>query len=286
MHAEPPIYPPMPPPIYRFAPSPNGELHLGHAFSALFAFHAAKRVGGTFLLRIEDIDTTRCRQRFADLILEDLAWLGLDWLKPVRFQSRHLADYSQAQSRLAGQGLLYPCFCTRKSLEASSSAHRDPDGSPLYPGTCRALDSQARAERMASGEPFHLRLDMARAARHTAGLFFTDLGIGDVQAVPDKWGDVILVRKDIGTSYHIAVVVDDALQQITHVTRGRDLFEATHVHRLLQALLGLPVPLYHHHPLINDALGRKLSKSAGDRSLRSLREEGASPADIRQALGF
>jgi glutamyl-Q tRNA(Asp) synthetase len=276
----------MPPPTYRFAPSPNGKLHLGHAFSALFAFHAAKNVGGAFLLRIEDIDTTRCRQRFADLILEDLAWLGLDWLEPVRFQSRHLADYSLAQSRLASQGLLYPCFCTRKSLEASPSAHRDPDGSPLYPGTCRALDPRARAERMASGEPFHLRLDMATAARHAAGLFFTDLGIGDVQAIPHKWGDVILVRKDIGTSYHIAVVVDDALQQVTHVTRGRDLFEATHVHRLLQALLGLPVPLYHHHPLINDALGRKLSKSAGDRSLRSLREEGASPADIRQALGF
>jgi glutamyl-Q tRNA(Asp) synthetase len=271
---------------YRFAPSPNGELHLGHAFSALFAFHAAKHAGGQFLLRIEDIDTTRCRQRFADLLIEDLSWLGLRWLEPVRFQSRHLADYSKAQSRLADQGLLYPCFCTRKTLEASSSGPRDPDGSLLYPGTCRALDLGARAERMTAGEPFHLRLDMARAAQHAADLFFTDLGIGDVPADPRKWGDVILVRKDIGTSYHIAVVVDDAQQDVTHVTRGRDLFEATHIHRLLQALLGLPVPLYHHHPLISDALGRKLSKSAGDRSLRSLREAGASPADIRQALGF
>jgi glutamyl-Q tRNA(Asp) synthetase len=271
---------------YRFAPSPNGELHLGHAFSALFAFHAANQAGGKFLLRIEDIDTTRCRRHFADLLVEDLRWLGLSWPEPVRFQSRHLADYSEAQSRLADQGLLYPCFCTRKIIEASFSGLRDPDGSPLYPGTCRALDPRERAERMAAGEPFHLRLDMARAARHAAGLFFTDLAAGDVPADPHKWGDVILVRKDIGTSYHIAVVVDDALQDVTHVTRGRDLFEATHIHRLLQALLGLPVPLYHHHSLISDALGRKLSKSAGDRSLRSLREEGVSPADIRRALGF
>jgi glutamyl-Q tRNA(Asp) synthetase len=276
----------MPRPTYRFAPSPNGELHLGHAFSALFAFHAAKHAGGTLLLRIEDIDNTRCRQHFADLVIEDLGWLGIRWLEPVRFQSRHLVDYSKAQSQLADQGLLYPCFCTRKSLEILSSGSRDPDGSLLYPGTCRALDPQARAERMAAGEPFHLRLDMTRAAQHAAGLFFTDLGIGDVPADPQKWGDVILVRKDIGTSYHIAVAVDDALQEVTHVTRGRDLFEATHVHRLLQALLGLPVPLYHHHPLISDALGRKLSKSEGDRSLRSLREEGASPADIRQVLGL
>ena len=273
-------------PTYRFAPSPNGELHLGHAFSALFAFHAAKHAGGTLLLRIEDIDNTRCRQHFADLVIEDLSWLGIRWLEPVRFQSRHLADYSKAQSQLADQGLLYPCFCTRKTFETLSSGSRDPDGSLIYPGTCRALDPQARAERMAAGEPFHLRLDMARAAQHAARLFFTDLGIGDVPADPQKWGDVILVRKDIGTSYHIAVAVDDALQEVTHVTRGRDLFEATHIHRLLQALLGLPVPLYHHHPLISDALGRKLSKSEGDRSLRSLREEGASPADIRQALGF
>jgi glutamyl-Q tRNA(Asp) synthetase len=281
-----PIYPVMTRSTYRFAPSPNGELHLGHAFSALFAYHAAKHAGGTFLLRIEDIDTTRCRPHFADLLIEDLGWLGLRWIEPVRFQSRHLADYSNAQSRLLDQGLLYPCFCTRKTIEASSSGARDPDGSPLYPGTCRVLNPQARAERMASGEAFHLRLDMAKAARHAAGLFFTDLGLGDVAADPQKWGDVILVRKDIGTSYHIAVVVDDALQNITHVTRGRDLFEATHVHRLLQALLGLPVPLYHHHRLINDALGRKLSKSAGDRSLRGLRQDGVSPADIRQALGF
>jgi glutamyl-Q tRNA(Asp) synthetase len=271
---------------YRFAPSPNGELHLGHAFSALFAFHAAKRAGGTFLLRVEDIDTTRCRDRFADLIFNDLAWLGLQWPKPVRFQSRHLADYAQAQSRLESEGLLYPCFCTRKIIAASSTGRLDPDGGPLYPGSCRALDPRARAGRMAAGEPFHLRLDMARAVRSAPGLFFTDLGIGDVPADPQKWGDVILARKDIGTSYHIAVVIDDALQEVTHVTRGRDLFEATHIHRLLQALLGLPVPLYHHHPLINDALGRKLSKSAGDRSLRALREEGISPADIRRALAF
>jgi glutamyl-Q tRNA(Asp) synthetase len=272
-------------PTYRFAPSPNGELHLGHAFSALFAFHAAKRAGGTFLLRIEDIDTTRCRDHFADLIFDDLAWLGLHWREPVRFQSRHLADYSRAQTRLESEGLLYPCFCTRKTLEASSSAPRDPDGSPLYPGTCRALDPAARTERMAAGKTFHLRLDMARAAQRAMGLFFTDLGMGDIPADPQKWGDVILVRKDIGTSYHIAVVFDDALQEVTHVTRGRDLFEATHIHRLLQALLGLPAPLYHHHRLINDALGRKLSKSAGDRSLRSLRQEGVSAAAVRQALG-
>jgi glutamyl-Q tRNA(Asp) synthetase len=273
-------------PTYRFAPSPNGELHLGHAFSALFAFHAAKSARGTFLLRIEDIDTTRCRRRYADLIFDDLAWLGLHWLKPVRFQSRHLADYSKAQTRLESQGLLYPCFCTRKILEASPSGPRDPDGGLLYPGTCRALDPETRAERMAAGEPFHLRLDMTSAVRRAAGLSFTDLGAGDIPAEPQKWGDVILVRKDIGTSYHIAVVIDDALQEVTHVTRGRDLFEATHIHRLLQALLGLPAPLYHHHRLINDALGRKLSKSAGGRSLRSLREEGVTAADVRHALGF
>jgi glutamyl-Q tRNA(Asp) synthetase len=272
---------------FRFAPSPNGELHLGHAYSALFAFHAAKSAGGAFLLRIEDIDTTRCRPHFADQILADLAWLGLDWQKPVRVQSRHLADYAEAQARLQDQGLLYPCFCTRKSLQAAAPERHDPDGSLLYPGTCRILDAAVRRGRMQAGEPFNLRLDMARAVERAAGLTFFDLGIdGEIRADPQKWGDVVLVRKEIGTSYHIAVVVDDALQHVTHVTRGQDLFEATHIHRLLQALLGLPAPLYHHHRLIGDELGRKLSKSAGDRSLRSLRESGLTAAAMRHALGF
>jgi len=277
----------MTPPSYRFAPSPNGELHLGHAYSALFTDRAARQGRGTFLLRIEDIDTLRCRPHFAAQIFEDLSWLGLRWEVPVRVQSEHLDDYASAQQRLNEMGLLYPCFCSRQAV-AASAQRSDPDGNPLYPGTCRELSNTARQERIVKGEPFSLRIDMKRARRRLASsLSFHDLGRAKpIEADPRRWGDVILVRKEIGTSYHIAVVVDDALQGITHVTRGMDLFEATHIHRLLQALLDLPSPLYHHHPLISDAEGRKLAKSSLDRSLRSIREAGVMPSTIRQTLEF
>jgi glutamyl-Q tRNA(Asp) synthetase len=274
-------------PIYRFAPSPNGELHLGHAYSALFTAEAARKSGGTFLLRIEDIDGLRCRPHFTARLFEDLSWLGLRWPTPVRMQSEHLADYAAVQARLGGMGLLYPCFCSRQNV-ASSATGRDPDGTPLYSGICRGLTAAQRQRRMAAGEPFSLRIDMEEACRHlTSSLAFHDIGRAkDIEADPRRWGDVILMRKDIGTSYHIAVVVDDAIQGITHITRGMDLFEATHIHRLLQALLDLPVPRYHHHSLIADDHGRKLAKSAGDRSLRSLREAGVSPLTLRRTLGF
>jgi glutamyl-Q tRNA(Asp) synthetase len=273
--------------IYRFAPSPNGELHLGHAYSALFTDNAARRSEGAFLLRIEDIDTLRCRNRFVPRIFEDLAWLGLQWPTPVRFQSRYLADYAAAHERLRDMGLLYPCFCTRSSF-AESSRDADPDGNARYPGTCRALSVGERGRKIAEGKSFSLRIDMEKACRgFTSPLYFHDLGSGqEIEADPGRWGDVILVRKDISTSYHIAVVVDDAIQGVTHVTRGMDLFDATHIHRLLQSLLGFPSPLYHHHKLISDQLGRKLSKSARDLSLRSLREAGVSSDTIRRSLGF
>ncbi len=275
-------------PAFRFAPSPNGELHLGHAFSALFTAEAARAAGGRFLLRIEDIDTMRCRETFITSIYDDLAWLGLAWERPVRRQSAEMATYRAAQQKLREAGLLYPCFCTRRDVAMAAGGGSDPDGAPLYPGTCRRLDSAERRTRTAAGEPHSLRLDMAAALAGVGTLLrFTDLGRGqDIPADPARWGDAIVVRKDIGTSYHLAVVIDDALQGITHVTRGLDLFEATHLHRLLQHLLRLPAPLYHHHRLIGDEVGRKLSKSAGDRSLRSLRDAGVTPATIRRALGF
>jgi glutamyl-Q tRNA(Asp) synthetase len=275
-------------PIYRFAPSPNGELHLGHAYSALFTSQAAHHAGGAFLLRIEDIDTLRCRPHFAAQIMEDLSWLGLRWEAPVRFQSQHLEDYAAAQARLNQAGLLYPCFCSRRSIAAFSPGRLDPDGNPLYPGICRKLSVAARLMRIARHEPFRLRIDMEEACRRIASpLSFHDQGRAKkIEVDPRRWGDVILVRKDIGTSYHIAVVVDDAIQAITHVTRGLDLFEATHIHRLLQELLDLPSPLYHHHPLISDEHGRKLAKSLADRSLRSLRRAGMSASTVRRALGF
>ncbi len=276
----------MPQPVFRFAPSPNGELHLGHAYSALFTDEAAKALNGAFLLRIEDIDVTRCRPEFAAGIFEDLSWLGLRWPQPVRFQSRHLEDYAAARDRLAAMGLLYPCFCSRQDIVAKALAF-DPDGNPLYPGTCRQLSAGAAQERASRGKSFSLRLDMERACRRLpAKLFFADAERGEVEADPRRWGDVVLIRKDIATSYHLSVVVDDALQGVTHVTRGRDLYEATHIHRLLQALLGLPTPHYHHHKLITAASGRKLAKSLSDPSLRMLRNCAVTPGEIRQELGF
>ncbi|HEY7749542.1 MAG TPA: tRNA glutamyl-Q(34) synthetase GluQRS [Aestuariivirgaceae bacterium] len=278
----------MTPANYRFAPSPNGELHLGHAYSALFTQKEAQRDNGRFILRIEDIDTLRCRRHFAEQIFDDLAWLGLGWEEPVRFQSAHLADYALAQQHLIDMGLLYPCFCSRLRLRELPADRCDPDGAPLYPGTCRELASTARNRCIAQGMPFSQRIDMEKACRRLRStISFHELGQGrSIEADPRRWGDVILIRKDIGTSYHIAVVVDDAIQSVTHVTRGMDLFEATHIHRLLQALLALPVPVYLHHRLIGDEQGRKLSKSAGDRSLRSLRQAGITAGEVRTALGF
>ena len=287
------------PSVYRFAPSPNGRLHLGHALSALICHGQARRAGGRFLLRIEDIDIGRCRPEHIDGIIEDLTWLGLDWDGPVLRQSEHFDIYRAATRRLQALGVLYPCFATRREIAEAVVARgdataRDPDGAPLYPGLFKGRDEREILERLARGEPHALRLDMARAreiaARALAGgdLAFTETGFdGEARRVvarPERWGDAIIVRKDVPTSYHLAVVVDDARQAVTHVTRGRDLLAATDLHRLLQVLLDLPEPVYHHHRLIADAAGRKLSKSAGDTSLAALRELGVTPAEIRRMV--
>ena len=281
----------------RFAPSPNGEMHLGHALSALIGYARAQACGGRFLVRIEDIDAGRSRPRFVAQIFADLAWLGIAWEEPVVLQSQRMPAYRAAAQRLEAMGLLYPCFGTRAEIEAAAvGGPVDPDGAPLYPGLFRRANPAEVARRRAAGEPFALRIDIegaiAAAAAKLAGapLVFTELGEDGatrvVGARPERWGDAVIVRKDVPTSYHLAVVVDDAWQGVTHVTRGRDLYEATGLHRLLQVLLDLPAPLYHHHRLITDAAGRKLAKSARDTSLRSLRENGCTPADIRRIVGL
>lgn len=274
-------------PAFRFAPSPNGALHLGHAYSALLNARMAAERGGRFLIRIEDIDTMRCTAELTARTLADLAWLGLTWEQPVRVQSGHLNDYAEAQRRLAELGLLYPCFCSRKDIAVQGAdAPRDPEGQPLYSGTCRKLAPSEIGDRMARNIPYAMRLDMRLAqTRLASALTFEEKG-QTIAADPSLWGDVVLARKDIATSYHIAVVSDDALQGISHVVRGRDLYAATAIHRLLQELLSLPAPHYHHHELIGDETGRKLSKSAGDISLRALYEQGISADAIRRALGF
>jgi len=266
-------------PVFRFAPSPNGHLHLGHAYSALLNEREAKHTGGRFLVRIEDIDTTRCTKALAEACLADLAWLGLQWEEPIRVQSEHMGDYRAALDKLEALEILYPCFCSRREIALKAGGVlRDPEGQALYPGTCRGM---ARSR----NEPHALRLDMRKAAALAGSLTFTECDTVTA-ADPAAWGDVILARRDIGTSYHIAVTVDDALQGITDVVRGRDLFAATSIHRLLQQLLSLPAPCYRHHALIGDETGRKLSKSAGDRSLASLRAAGVTAAAIRKELGF
>jgi glutamyl-Q tRNA(Asp) synthetase len=286
-----------PTPVLRFAPSPNGALHLGHALSALTGSDWARRLGGRFLVRIEDIDMARTREAFVKGIFTDLAWLGITWEQPVLRQSAHLADYAAAAQRLETMGLLYPCFATRAEIMAAARpGDLDPDGTPLYPGLHRHMPADEIARRKARGEPCALRLDMDRAlalARTRlagAPLTFTELDAdsrpAEVEAHPERWGDAVIVRKDTPTSYHLSVVVDDARQGITHVVRGRDLYAATDLHRLLQIHLGLPAPLYHHHRLIEDEAGRKLSKSAGDTSLRSLREAGVTPAELRRRVGL
>jgi glutamyl-Q tRNA(Asp) synthetase len=275
--------------VTRFAPSPTGYLHLGHAYSALVGWRAARDAGGRFLLRIEDIDHRRCRPEFTAAILQDLAWLGLDWDGEVRRQSEHLADYRAALHRLEAQGLLYPCFCTRAAIKAemarADAAPHGPEG-PLYPGTCRGLAAAARTERVAAGESFALRLDAAKAMTLTGPLWWEDDAAGRVAADPASHGDVVLARKETPTSYHLAVTVDDALQGVSLVTRGEDLFAATHVHRLLQALLELPVPRYRHHRLLTDAAGRRFAKRDRALTLRSLRDGGRSPAEARAMAGF
>lgn len=288
-----------PRPILRFAPSPNGELHLGHALSALVGFYLARRLGGRFLLRIEDIDITRCREEYVTQIYEDLAWLGITWEEPVLRQSLHFTTYSAASDTLLKLGLLYPCFATRSEIaEATKTqpAATDPDGSPLYPSLHKTLPKEEIAARLTRNEPFALRIDMERALdalermtgkRHVTFTELDEAGRPEViEMDPADWGDTVLVRKDVPTSYHVAVTVDDARQGVTHVTRGRDLYAATSLHRLLQILLGLPEPVYHHHRLLIGNDGLKLSKSARDTSIASLRRQGLSPEEVRRRAGL
>lgn len=279
---------PMTAAVTRFAPSPTGWLHLGHAYAALFAAREAMKQEGRFLIRLEDIDGTRSRPEYEQALFEDLAWLGLKWEEPVRRQSDHLADYQIALDRLKAMDLLYPCFCTRKEIQEeiarAGQAPHGPDGA-LYPGTCRSRPQQERHALLAQGIPYALRLDVGKAARLAGGpLMWEDAARGPQSAVPEIFGDVVLARKDTPASYHLAVVVDDALQGISLVTRGADLFEATHLHRLLQELLGLPVPRWHHHRLITDENGRRLAKRDHARSLRTLREEGWPPEQVLAKL--
>jgi glutamyl-Q tRNA(Asp) synthetase len=258
---------------------------LGHVRSALEGWRAARDAGGRFLLRIEDIDHSRCRRHFTDAILEDLAWLGLDWDGPVRRQSEHFADYRAALARLEAAGLLYPCFCTRREIRAEiARAGGAPQGEmgALYPGICRDLGAAERAERRRAAPGYALRLDVAAAFERTGPLEWRENG-QRVAADPASLGDVVLARKEMPTSYHLAVTVDDALQGVSLVTRGADLFTATHIHRLLQALLGLPTPDYRHHPLLTDAEGRRLAKRDGAPTIRAMREAGMTPPEILAA---
>jgi glutamyl-Q tRNA(Asp) synthetase len=285
--------------VFRFAPSPNGHLHLGHAYSALLNDEMARQCNGRQLLRIEDIDAARCRPEYEAAIYEDLRWLGIAWQPDVRRQSRHFDDYQSAVNKLEALGLLYPSFESRSEIaalvaERDRQGHwpRDPDGVPLYPGRARKMAKAERERRRHEGEPFALRLAMDAAITRAGVLTWTETGCGPrgqsgiVAAAPQMWGDVVLARKETPTSYHLAVALDDALQGVTDVVRGQDLFWSTAIHRLLQALLGLPEPVYHHHKLIVDAAGRKLSKSTLATSLRDLRSTGATPADVRRMVGL
>jgi len=289
----------MSPPVFRFAPSPNGYLHLGHALSALLNADMARQADGRVLLRIEDIDASRCRPEYEQAVYEDLAWLGITWDGPVRRQSEHFDDYRAALAKLEAQGLVYPSFESRAEIAAMVAAReaqapwpRDPDGAPLYPGAAKDMPSDERARRLASGAPYALRLDMAAALARVDALTWQETGTGPagetgtIAADPAAWGDVVLARKDTPTSYHLAVAADDAAQGITDVVRGQDLFHATTVHRLLQALLGLPAPRYHHHRLVLDPDGRKLSKSTQATGLRELRARGLTAGDVRRLVGL
>ncbi|WMT86693.1 tRNA glutamyl-Q(34) synthetase GluQRS [Pelagibacterium sp. 26DY04] len=279
-------------PIFRFAPSPNGLLHLGHAYSALYTARWAKAMGGVMLLRIEDIDTVRCRPEFVAAVFEDLKWLGLSWPEPVRIQSQHFDDYRAAADQLRAKGLIYPCFCSRAEIRAASGRRTDPDGAPLYPGTCRHLSADQKMENLRAGRPVQWRLDMNQAIEKTKEIsIFEAMPTPKDKPVfrpadPGRWGDVVIVRKDTPTSYHLSVVIDDAIQGVTHVTRGMDLYAATDIHVLLQALLKMESPIYTHHTLIVGEDAEKLSKSRGSESLASLRALGITPEDIRAQLGF
>lgn len=277
-------------PVLRFAPSPTGLLHLGNGFSALYSFDAARRMGGRFLLRVEDIDRNRCRPEHEAALLADLVWLGLTWERPVRRQSEHMDDYATALARLDAEGLTYPCFCTRKQIAREIAAAPSAPhglGGALYPGTCRNLSFGKRQDRVAGGEAYAIRLDCAKARKRlSSGLSWHDRTRGRRPLNAELHGDVVLARKDVPTSYHLAVTIDDALQDVSHVTRGADLFSASHVHRLLQALLDLPTPEYDHHPLINDDQGVRLAKRYGGASLAHMRESGIDPATLRRSFGF
>jgi len=289
----------MPQPVFRFAPSPNGPLHLGHALSALLNFDMARAAGGRLLLRMEDIDTARCRPEFEAAIVEDLSWLGIEWEQPVRRQSGHFDDYRLALAKLAAMRLTFPSFESRAEIAHMVSDRdvrerwpRDPDGVPLYPGAARQMKEPERQARIERGDPYAIRLDMEKATEWTGPLRSRETGAGpagesgDIAAEPAAWGDVIVGRKETPTSYHLAVVIDDAVQGVTHVVRGQDLFWSTSVHRVLQALLDLPAPSYHHHRLILDADGKKLSKSTQATGLRELRAQGLTPADIRRLVNI
>lgn len=288
-------------PIFRFAPSPNGDLHLGHAYSALLNARLAMETDGRLLLRIEDIDVARCTPEFEEGIYRDLAWLGIEWEEPVRRQSDHFADYAEALDRLVDAGLAYPSFMSRGEaraliVEAEAAGRewpRDPDGVPLFPTVERRLSPSERRARIDDGEPFAWRLDIDAALAHAPKpLLWDEQGSGPagetgrIAANPAAWGDVVIARKEVPTSYHLAVVVDDALQGVTHVVRGRDLFHATGIQRLLQELLGLSAPVYLHHDLILGDDGRKLSKSKRDTGLAALRAAGLTPADIARMVGL
>jgi glutamyl-Q tRNA(Asp) synthetase len=276
-------------PVYRFAPTPNGRLHLGHAYSALMNARAVQRFGGHFLLRMEDLDASRCKPEYEAAILDDLAWLGMSFESPIRRQSEHAADYAEAYAELHARGVLYPCSCAKSEIETAwrtSGLGRDPDGAPLYPGICRQ-----RARPAPSGQAPTLRLDMAAAlALAPPDLAWQEFGEGDeerpVSADAGIWGDVALKRRGALATYHVAVVVDDALQGVTDVMRGRDLFAATGLHRLLQSLLGIAPPRYRHHRLVLNSSGEKMSKSASSTPLHRLREQGASPQQVRASLGL
>ena len=277
------------PVVTRFAPSPTGFLHLGHAHSAVLAWRAARVAGGRFLLRLEDIDPGRCRPAFAAAIEEDLRWLGLDPDGPVRVQSAHLPEYRAVLDALGDRGLLYPCFCTRadiaREVAAAGHAPHGPEGG-IYPGTCRRLSPADRAARVAAGAAYALRLDMAAALGVTGPLSFEEAGEGRLRCDPARFGDVVLGRKDVPASYHLCVTHDDAAQGVTLVTRGDDLKAATDVHRVLQALMGWPEPRYRHHPLLAGPDGRRLAKRGGAATLRALHEAGRTPAEVRALAGW
>ncbi|ATW02597.1 tRNA glutamyl-Q(34) synthetase GluQRS [Sphingorhabdus sp. YGSMI21] len=271
--------------VVRFAPSPNGLLHLGHAYAAMVAHDFARSRGGRFLLRIEDIDSGRSRPEFVTAIMDDLRWLGLDWDGDVIFQSRRLESYAAAAARLRSMGLLYPCFCTRsdmRKLQEDGPQPEGPDG-PIYAGTCRHLDPELARDRAAT-EPHSWRLDVAKAAAMTGSLEWVDERHGNQSSDPGRLGDIILVPKDTPVAYHLAVTLDDARDGISHVVRGDDLFASTGIHRLLQALLDLPTPIYFHHPLLLDDKGGKLSKSRGSASLSVLRTAGEDGYGLVQEL--